>query len=160
MGLCWLHPPNNMTSNSSPRVVRHRGLSLLELTIVIATLLALISILFVGSRAWKRGSDRAGCVLTMRNVQVAARSYQNMYGYASGGRPYAEYGTQDIAEHLYSKGYIEVKAYRQARGTELCPGGGVYSCPVPDIFPKEGELYMQCSLSAPDDHEPKTHADW
>lgn len=153
-------PPTLMTNNLPPRVVRHRGLTLLELTVVITILLALVSILFVGSRAWKRGSDRAGCVLTLRNVQVAARSYQNMYGYNYGGRPYAANGTQDIAEHLFTKGYIEARLYQQARGTAPCPAGGAYTCPLPDVFPEAGQLYMQCSLSGPDNHVPTTHADW
>ena len=159
--LWWaVSSPPQMTNNSSPRVVRHRGLTLLELTVVITILLALVSILFIGSRAWKRGSDRAGCVLTLRNVQFAARSYQNMYGFNYGGRPAAENGTQDIAEHLFAKGYIEEKIYRQTRGITPCQAGGTYSCPVPDIFPREGELYMECSLSGSDGHFPSTHGDW
>ncbi|MBC7981098.1 MAG: prepilin-type N-terminal cleavage/methylation domain-containing protein, partial [Armatimonadetes bacterium] len=35
------------------------GMTLLELTVVILVLLSLISILFIGARAWKKGSDRA-----------------------------------------------------------------------------------------------------
>ena len=149
-----------MTNNLPPRVVRHRGLSLLELTVVIAILLALVSIMFVGARAWKRGSDRAACVLTLRNVQVATRSYQNLYGYNYGGRPYADRGTQDIVEHLHNKGYIEEATYQQSRGNTPCAAGGNYTCPVPDIFPPEGELYMHCSLSESDKHVPSTHHDW
>lgn len=143
-----------------PGVVRHRGLTLLELTVVITILLALISILFVGARAWKRGSDRAGCVLTLRNVQVATRSYQNMYGYNFGGRPFAENGTQDIAEHLFTKGYIEVNLYRQAHGVVPCPADGAYNCPLPDVFPQPGDLYIRCSRGSSDEHQPISHADW
>jgi type II secretory pathway pseudopilin PulG len=149
-----------MITQLPPRVVRNRGLSLLELTIVIAALLSLISILFIGSRAWKRGSDRAGCVLTLRNIQVATRSYQNLYGYNYGGHPYAENGTQDIATHLFNKGYIEQKLYDQAHGLAKCPAGGTYNCPVPDIFPVNGQLYMACSLSSSDEHTPSSHSDW
>ena len=149
-----------MTNNSSPRVVWHRGLTLLELSVVITILLVLISVLFIGSRAWRRGSDRSTCVMTLRNAQVATRSYQNIYGYNSGGRPYAENGTQDIAEHLFAKGYIETKLYRQSRGTEPCPAGGDYTCPVPDVFPDPGQLYMECSLAGTDEHLPVNHADW
>ena len=149
-----------MTNNLPPRVVRRRGLSLLELTVVIATMLALISVLFIGTRAWKRGCDRAGCVLNLRNMQIATRSYQNMYNYTYGGHPYAENGTQDIAEHLYAKGYIEEKLYHQTRGTVTCSGGGNYAIPVRDIFPRAGELYMACSLSATESHAPTSHTDW
>ena len=149
-----------MINNLPPKVVRLRGMTLIELTIAISVLLVLISIVFVGSRAWKRGSDRAVCVLTLRNVQVAARSYQNLYGYNYGGRPYAENGSQDIARHLFDKGYIEKNLYDQASGTKTCPSGGTYTCPTPDIFPEAGTLYMKCSLSSTEGHEPATHADW
>ncbi|MEO5917475.1 MAG: type II secretion system protein [Luteolibacter sp.] len=149
-----------MINNSSPRVVMHRGLSLLELTVVIATLLALISVLFVGARAWKRGSDRTACILSLRNVQVATRSYQNLYGYDYGGHPYAENGTQDIAEHLYAKGYIESALYKETRGQQQCPSGGSYSCPLPNVFPLEGQLYMECSLAGSDKHVPQTQSGW
>lgn len=149
-----------MTNNSSPRVVMHRGLSLLELTVVIATLLGLVTVLFIGARAWKRGSERSSCILTLRNVQMATRSYQNLYGYDYGGHPYADRGTQDIAEHLYSKGYIETSVYEQSRGQKKCPSGGSYSCPLPDVFPQEGQLYMECSLSGSDNHVPKNQAGW
>ena len=149
-----------MTCNLPPRVVRHRGLSIIELTVVITILLTLISILFIGSRAWKRGSDRSRCVLTMRNVQVATRSYQNMYGYNYGGRPYADNGTQDIAAHLYAKGYIEQRLFQQASGIVPCPSGGSYEIPLPDIFPAQGELFMTCSLAETEEHLPTAHADW
>lgn len=56
------------------------GMTLLELTVVILVLLSLISILFIGARAWKKGSDRAANVLNLRNVQQAVRGYANMQG--------------------------------------------------------------------------------
>jgi prepilin-type N-terminal cleavage/methylation domain-containing protein len=141
-------------------IVIHRGMTLMELTVCISVLLIIIMIVFIGANAWKRGSDRAGCVLTLRNVQMAARSYQNIYGYTYGGRPYAENGTQDIASHLYAKGYIEKKLHDQATGIETCPSLGNYTRNAPDVFPQAGELYMKCSLSASDEHEPDSHADW
>ncbi len=149
-----------MNNSASPRIVWRRGLTLLELTVVIAALLLLVALLFIGSRTWKRGSDRAICVMTLRNMQVATRSYQNSYGYNFGSRPYAENGTQDIAEHLFSKGYIETKLYRLTRGTDPCPAGGTYTCPVPDVFPDAGQLFMDCTLASSDQHTPASHTDW
>jgi type II secretory pathway pseudopilin PulG len=149
-----------MKYNLSPRVVRRSGMTLLELTVCIMVLLALISILFFSAKAWKRGSDRAACILSLRNVQVATRSYQNLYGYNYGGRPYAENGTQDIARHLYDKGYIEKNLFNNATGANKCPAGGSYTCPLPDIFPEAGELYMKCSLATSAEHEPVSHDDW
>lgn len=137
-------------------------MTLIELAVVVVVLLLIITIMFIGGRAWKRGSDRAGCVLNLRNVQVAARSYQNLYGYQHGGRPYAEYGTQDIVRHLFEKGYIEQGLYDQARGLKPCPAGGSYSTTAPDVFPMPGQLYLQCSLSGSDAHAPDAaaSADW
>lgn len=56
------------------------GMTLLELTVVILVLLSLISILFIGARAWKKGSDRAASILQIRNCQQAVRSFANMNG--------------------------------------------------------------------------------
>jgi type II secretory pathway pseudopilin PulG len=63
---------------------RASGMTLLELTVVILVLLSLISILFVGARAWKKGSDRAANIMVVRNIQQAVRSYQNMNNIAEG----------------------------------------------------------------------------
>ena len=58
------------------------GMTLLELTVVILVLLSLISILFIGARAWKKGSDRAANILNIRNVQQAVRGHANVRGLA------------------------------------------------------------------------------
>lgn len=60
-------------------------MTLLELTVVILVLLSLISILFVGARAWKKGSDRAANLMNLRNCQQAMRGHQNMRGLNPGG---------------------------------------------------------------------------
>jgi prepilin-type N-terminal cleavage/methylation domain-containing protein len=73
-----------MKLNITPRTKRKSGMTLLELTVVILVLLSLISILFIGARAWKRGSDRSGCLIVIRNVQVAMRGDQNMRNSAPG----------------------------------------------------------------------------
>ena len=59
---------------------RKAGMTLLELTVVILVLLSLISILFIGARAWKKGSDRAANILNVRNVQQAVRAHANVRG--------------------------------------------------------------------------------
>jgi hypothetical protein len=132
------------------------------MSVVILVLLTLVSILFMAAQSWKRGSDRAACIITLRNVQVAVRSYQNLYGYNYGGRPYADGGTQDIAQHLLDKGYIEKRLFDQIKGQSTCPGGGTYTCLVPDVFPPQGELYIKCSLSESGEHQPEpgSYTDW
>jgi prepilin-type N-terminal cleavage/methylation domain-containing protein len=66
-----------MTLTHTQKTVKP-GMTLLELTVVILVLLSLISILFVGARAWKKGSDRAANIMNLRNVQQAVRSEANM----------------------------------------------------------------------------------
>jgi type II secretory pathway pseudopilin PulG len=63
---------------------RKTGMTLLELTVVILVLLSLISILFIGARAWKKGSDRAANIMNLRNCQQAMRGHENMHSSAVG----------------------------------------------------------------------------
>jgi type II secretory pathway pseudopilin PulG len=135
-------------------------MTLLELTVVIGVLLSLTSILFLGARAWKNGADRAGCILNIRNVQTSVRSYQNMYGYAAGGMPYAEGGTQDIAVHMFTKGYITQGQLSAIQGGETCAGGGTYERDHPDTFPLSGQLYLSCSLALTKKHELTPETEW
>ena len=67
-----------MNASTPPSLKRKSGMTLLELTVVILVLLSLIAILFVGARAWKRGSDRAANILNIRNVQQAVRAHANI----------------------------------------------------------------------------------
>ena len=74
-----------MKLTNTHNMKRKSGMTLLELTVVILVLLSLISILFIGARAWKKGSDRAGNILNIRNVQQAVRAHSNVRGIAVGG---------------------------------------------------------------------------
>ena len=67
-----------MKLNKTQRLNRKAGMTLLELTVVILVLLSLISILFIGARAWKKGSDRSANIMNVRNTQQAMRGDQNM----------------------------------------------------------------------------------
>lgn len=137
-----------------------KGMTLIELTVVILVLLSLISILFIGARAYKRGSDRAGCVLNIRNVQQAVRSHQNMYNKTAANptaTPAVAGETLDFDE-IYSTATVE--KYLKA---PTCPAGGSYT-PSP-VYPAVGTLAITCDLSTSLDHEPDAdkavkHADW
>lgn len=153
-------PPKQMKNNIPPKVVGSRGITLIELTVIIVVVLSLIAVLAIGSRAWKRASDRSACVMNARNFQMATRSYQNVRGYYFGGQPVLEYGTKNIAHHLLAKGYITQGLHDQAKGLRPCTGGGIYSNNAPDVFPMPGELYMRCSLSTSEEHEPNNRTDW
>ena len=141
---------------SSTEVRRRRGrtelpgMTLLEMTVVILVLLALISILFIGAQAWKRGSDRALCIIHIQNVQKGVRSYSNIYGYAPGAN------APDLQSQVIGLGkFVE--------NTPICPGNGTYSYGATygnDTIPPVGEIYLQCSLSMSNAHEPKNHSEW
>ena len=66
-----------MKLTSSLSIRRKAGMTLLELTVVILVLLSLITILFIGARAWKKGSDRSTNLINLRNTQQAMRGHQN-----------------------------------------------------------------------------------
>jgi prepilin-type N-terminal cleavage/methylation domain-containing protein len=67
-----------MKLTNTQTMKRKSGMTLLELTVVILVLLSLISILFIGARAWKRGSDRSANLMNLRNTQQAMRGHENM----------------------------------------------------------------------------------
>ena len=122
------------------------GMTLIELTVVILVLLSLISILFVGARAWKRGSDRAGCIMNIRNVQQGMRSYQNMNGHSAGDT------VAGALKEIVGQGkFVE--------SSPTCPSSGTYSY-MDDDLPLSGSLYMTCSLAATEKHVPSDFADW
>lgn len=121
-------------------------MTLIELTVVILVLLSLISILFVGARAWKRGSDRAGCIMNIRNVQQGMRSFQNMNGHSPGD---TVAGAED--EIIGTDKFVE--------SDPVCPGAGGYTIGG-DNLPLVGTLYMECDLAGTLNHAPVSHDDW
>lgn len=121
---------------------KKRGMTLLELTVVILVLLSLISILFIGARAWRKGSGKAGCIMNIRNVQQVVRSYQNMHNYSAGRT---------------------INVFTIANDFDLgnigsCPAGGDYD--HAGAIPEAGTLAMTCSLAGSDGHEPTSYAGW
>jgi prepilin-type N-terminal cleavage/methylation domain-containing protein len=56
---------------------RQRGTTLIELSVVIAVLLLLVGVLFIGITAWKNGSHAAACIVNLASIQKAARGYQD-----------------------------------------------------------------------------------
>lgn len=118
----------------------------MELTVVILVLLTLVTVLFFGAQAWKRGSDRALCIIHIQNVQKGVRSYANLYGFQEG----------DTAPGLQSR---VIGLGRYVESTPICPGSGTYTFGA-DTVPLMGDLYMKCSLATTDQHEPNSHSDW
>lgn len=125
-------------------------MTLIELTVVILVLLSLVTILFIGSRAWKAGSDRSACIMNIHNVQKGMRGYASMYEFEPGDNVPGLLG-QIIG---YGK-FVEI--------TPRCNTNGIYffgSDFGADTIPPVGSLYMQCSLATSTNHKPLEHSDW
>jgi len=131
---------------------RKSGMTLLELTVVILVLLSLISILFVGARAWKKGSDRAGCIMNLRNIQQAMRGDQNMKGKSPGS------SGLDINNIIGSTGYLA--------NAPTCPGDSAvytYTPAATGNYPATGTLYASCgnaTAAIKAEHVPNSVSDW
>ena len=121
------------------------GLTLIEVTLVIAVLLGLISVLFIGVAAYKKGSDRAKCILNISTVQKACRSYANMY-------------EKNIADTLAADGADFVGAGLFIESAPACPAGGAYTYGT--AVPASGTALMTCSLATSDTHVPSSTAGW
>lgn len=115
-------------------------MTLLEVSVVIAVLLSLITVLLLGAKAWKAGSDRSACLVNIRNVQLASRSFQNMYGKNEG-------------DTFQQTMVIGPTSYIPASPT--CPSSGTYSFTT--AFPAPGTLFMTCNTTG---HVPETYTGW
>jgi len=125
------------------------GMTLLELTVVILVLLSLISILFIGAQAWKKGSDRTLCIMNISNVQKGVRSFSNLYGHNTGE------SVPGLQMRIVGLGKFVEK-------TPECPSSGTYLYGETfgqDTIPPIGEVYLKCSLAS-SGHVPTNAADW
>lgn len=121
-------------------------MTLLELTVVILVLLTLVTVLFIGAQAWKRGSDRTLCLMNLQNVQKGMRGYMNLYGFAPGQT------VTGLKSKVIGLGrFVEVEP--------SCPRDGAYTYGN-DQIPSVGVLYITCSLATSDKHEPENYIDW
>ncbi|MCB1088606.1 MAG: type II secretion system protein [Verrucomicrobiae bacterium] len=132
---------NGLPRSSKP--CRLVGFTLLEVTLVISILLALTSVLFLGTHVYLRGADRAICLQHISHVQKAVRCYSNLIGMESGS-PIGNF-KDEIFGH---EKLIPVEP--------VCPSGGTYLFHEGSL-PHVGDLYMECSIP---DHTPKNHATW
>ncbi len=138
---------------TSPRLAACRrlspGLSLLELSVVLLVVQLLLGLGFFGVRAYKDGVDRAQCVMNIRNVQNAVRSYSNIEGLKPGQRLGQEVKLLD--ELVGGEQFLEV--------LPDCPAGGLYGT-LGNRIPAFGELYLTCTLEASEGHKPATLLYW
>ena len=128
------------------------GMTLLELTVVILVLLSLISILFIGARAWKKGSDRAASILQIRNVQQAVRSYSNMNGRNAGDT------VATLKTELFGTGKF-LENDPTVVGAHPAGTGYQFVAATETVIPAIGTLYMKTGGTPPTGGEPITYYD-
>jgi len=126
------------------------GMTLIEITVVILVLLTLIAVLFIGANIYKKGADRAACILNIRNIHQAVRADQNLENRNSGD---AIVGT--ILGVAGSGAYFETVI--------TCPSaGGAYT--VATTYPPIGTVGTDCATlgDATNKHfpDPTTTASW
>ena len=118
-------------------------MTLIEVTLVIAVLLSLIAVLFVGAVGYKRGSDRAMCIQNIASVQEAIRSYANLYQYNPGDT------VTNLRDNIIgSDKFIQYEPE--------CRAGGNYTY-AGDTIPSAGTAYLTCDIG---DHVPNSVAGW
>jgi prepilin-type N-terminal cleavage/methylation domain-containing protein len=67
---------NHIKTNN--KRARQRGTTLIELSVVIAVILLLVGVLFIGVQAWRDGANKAASLVNMSSIQKAVRGYQNI----------------------------------------------------------------------------------
>jgi prepilin-type N-terminal cleavage/methylation domain-containing protein len=115
--------------SATDKEARQRGTTLIELSVVIAVLLLLVGVLFIGMTAWKNGSNTAACIVNLSSIQKAVRGYQNMNQLASGA-------SLPVAA-MTTAGFWAV--------VPVCPAAGTYT-PTGTV-PPQGVAYMTCSIT-------------
>jgi hypothetical protein len=131
----WANQITMIQMKTTNKQVGQSGTTLIELSVVIAVLLLLVGVLFIGITAWKNGANTAACIINLTSIQKAARGYANMKQLSIGA-------SLPVAT-LTTAGYW---------GTvPVCPAGGTYT-PMTTV-PSQGVAYMTCSLLG---HAPST----
>jgi type II secretory pathway pseudopilin PulG len=129
---------------------RQRGTTLVELSVVIAVILLLVTVLFIGITAWKNGANRAACLVNLASLQKAERGYQNLHSDdpAIKGVALGAVGDTTASGTLVGDGYFGAPP--------VCPTKGqVYTDKTGGVFPAAGTAAFVCQLAAaPDNHAP------
>ena len=134
------------------------GVTLIELTVVILVLLTLIGVLFIGANIYKKGADRAACILNIRNIHQAVRANQNMLD--------IDVGTAiNYAQDIYTA--AGANAADENFLTEPdCPfdQGAYVDGPGAGNYPVVGDVAVICSTNGMNtgtgDHFPQDTAGW
>jgi type II secretory pathway pseudopilin PulG len=113
---------------------RQSGTTLLELSVVIAVILLLVSVTFVGINAWRNSANNAACILNLSSIQKAVRSYQNM-------------SNLNVGDGLTSDKIIGAGLLLEV--APVCPSAPAKSYNFAATVPATGTPYATCPYSSP-----------
>jgi prepilin-type N-terminal cleavage/methylation domain-containing protein len=114
---------------------RQRGTTLIELSVVIAVILLLVGVLFIGVTAWRNGANQSACIVNMSSIQKAVRGYQNVN--------LLNVGDAVTTANLTAAGYFGAMP--------TCPVGNT-AYTVTGTVPAAGVQYATCASAAPGPH--------
>lgn len=106
------------------------GMTLIEISLVIALLLGLIAVVFLGLGSYRQGADKAKCKMQLAAVQKAVRSAANMQNLNIG----AALAQADV----FGAGLLMENA-------PVCPSGGAYTWV--GTVPTVGTPYGNCDFA-------------
>jgi hypothetical protein len=114
-------------------------MTLIEISLVIALLLGLVAVLFIGLGSYRKGADKAKCKSQIVAVQKVVRAQANFKG--------LDEGTAFAATDVFG-------ASQPIGNAPTCPAGGIYSWF--GTIPPTGTAYGACDFT--DDEGAITHA--
>ena len=119
-----------MKTNIATNRSRRSGFTLIEISLVIALLLGLIAVAFIGIGSYRKGSDKAKCKMQLAAVQKAIRGHANMSNLSVGA---------DLLEAtVFGAGKLmETKP--------VCPSGTAYT--IGATVPPVGTAYASCTYT-------------
>lgn len=107
------------------------GMTLIEISLVIALLLGLIAVVFMGLGTYRQGADKAKCKMQLSAVQKAVRSGANLQNLDIGA-------SLDDATQVFGAGLL-------MENEPTCPSGGAYTWEA-DV-PAIGTPYGNCDFA-------------
>jgi len=117
-----------------------QGFTLIEMTLVITLMLAMIGIITFGVSAWREGANRSTCIMQQSTVQKAMRSHVNMNDMNTGD-------TIAQADVVGTGRLIET--------APVCRSSGTYT--YGSTVPASGTRWMTCSRT---NHAPTNTTGW
>ena len=118
------------TSNRIAKRFNRSGMTLIEISLVIALLLGLIAVVFLGIGSYRQGADKAKCKMQLASVQKAIRAGANFNNIETGGAL--------VDTDVFGPGLM-------MNAEPVCPAGGAYTwlAAVPAI----GTPYGNCDFT-------------